>query len=187
MCIGSLLLHLFMSLYQAIELRVFKGFCIITSNIWSIMWETRYLILLFIYVLIAWTHTILHMLRGRSNDCPLINENGEMRSGPWYCPVRSTDFPEDPFAAFISTFFLMVSGKCVYRVHLFISFSETDSLVFTRSVFCTLGWSIRSHHRLHQDEWGCDLLYHNCCLLCLLGFSAAQHLDRLYGRYDRKS
>ncbi|KAK3816045.1 MAG: hypothetical protein J3Q66DRAFT_369660 [Benniella sp.] len=89
------------------ELRVFRDVCNVTTNIWGIVYEIRFFILLFIFVLCAWTHTILHMLWGKSNDCLFVDESGNTISDRWNCPVRSTDFPYNPFAAFVSTFFIM--------------------------------------------------------------------------------
>ncbi|KAF9364399.1 hypothetical protein BGX34_001662 [Mortierella sp. NVP85] len=89
------------------ELRVFRDVCNVTTNIWGIVYEVRFFIILFIFVICAWTHTILHMLWGKSNDCLFVDEDGNTISDRWKCPTRSTDFPYNPFAVFVSTFFIM--------------------------------------------------------------------------------
>ncbi|KAK3816044.1 MAG: hypothetical protein J3Q66DRAFT_388318 [Benniella sp.] len=89
------------------ELRVFRDICNLMTNIWNIVWETRFFIIVFVFFIISWTHTILHMLRGKSNDCLFVDESGNTISYRWDCPVRSTDFPDNPFTAYVTTFFIM--------------------------------------------------------------------------------
>ncbi|KAK3816046.1 MAG: hypothetical protein J3Q66DRAFT_431590 [Benniella sp.] len=89
------------------ELRVFRDVCNITTNIWNMAWELRFFGVIFVFITTSWTHTILHMLRGRSNDCFIVGENGDTISDRWECPTRSAEFPYDPLAAYIATFFIM--------------------------------------------------------------------------------
>ncbi|KAF9364401.1 hypothetical protein BGX34_001664 [Mortierella sp. NVP85] len=89
------------------ELRVFRDVCNITTNIWTIAWELRFFSVIVVFIITSWTHTILHMLRGRSNDCFIVGDNGDTISDRWECPTRSAEFPYNPFAAYIATFFIM--------------------------------------------------------------------------------
>ncbi|KAK3816047.1 MAG: hypothetical protein J3Q66DRAFT_440553 [Benniella sp.] len=89
------------------ELRIFRGICNVTTIIWNIVYETRFFFALLAITTIAGTHILLHMLRGKSNDCLFVDENGNTVSDPWDCPVQNPDFPQHPFGAYTAAFFIL--------------------------------------------------------------------------------
>ena len=110
-CMDSYL-HLLL-LHQINELRIFRGICNVTTIIWNIVYETRFFFTLLAITTLAGTHILLHMFRGKSNDCLFVDENGNTVSDPWDCPVQNPDFPLHPFGAYAAAFFIIVSEKSV--------------------------------------------------------------------------
>ncbi|KAF9364403.1 hypothetical protein BGX34_001666 [Mortierella sp. NVP85] len=89
------------------ELRIFRGICNVTTIVWNIVYETRFFFALLAITTVAGTHILLHMFRGKSNDCLFVDKNGNTISDPWDCPVQNPDFPQHPFDAYTGAFFII--------------------------------------------------------------------------------
>ncbi|KAK3807818.1 MAG: hypothetical protein J3Q66DRAFT_406331 [Benniella sp.] len=92
------------------ELRVFKSICHATTLVLSISYEIISVVFVLMLCIMSFAGGMLHLLRARTHDCISMDDNGNMILGPWSCPTRDTDFPLDPFDAFMASFYMM-SGQ----------------------------------------------------------------------------
>ncbi|KAF8978943.1 hypothetical protein BGZ46_005993 [Entomortierella lignicola] len=95
------------------EMRIIRGVCNIVTIILSIVGKIQVFFAIFALSIFAFTHSILHLLMARNQDCLGTDGDGVQTLSPDYCPEIDTDFPKNYAGALSATYFILVKSSCL--------------------------------------------------------------------------
>ncbi|KAG0361305.1 hypothetical protein BC939DRAFT_527754 [Gamsiella multidivaricata] len=98
---------LFIYIHLLFEMRVIRSVCNIVTIILSIVIKIRVFFAIFALIVLAFTHSFLHLLLAENHDCITTDTNGNSISLLGTCFKRDTDFPGNFFGAISATYFFM--------------------------------------------------------------------------------
>ncbi|KAG0022985.1 hypothetical protein BGZ80_010673 [Entomortierella chlamydospora] len=89
------------------EMRIVRSVCNIVTIIISIVGKIQVFFAIFALSILAFTHSLLHLLMAKNHDCLGINADGVQSNLPDNCPEIDTDFPGNYLGALSVTYFLL--------------------------------------------------------------------------------
>ncbi|KAF9114954.1 hypothetical protein BGX27_009384 [Mortierella sp. AM989] len=89
------------------EMRIIRSVCNIVTIILSIVGKIQVFFAIFALSVLAFTHSLLHLLMAKSHDCLAVDVNGVQSNSPDNCPEIETDFPKNYAGALSATFFAL--------------------------------------------------------------------------------